>query len=55
MEARKQEVVRRIEEAGLLKDPQWLSRLDEPAPLWVVLETLLRMIDRIDPPGRPYD
>lgn len=37
--------------AGLIEDPQWLDRLNEPAPLWVVLDLLLRTIDRIEPPG----
>ncbi len=42
-------------EAGLLEDPQWLERLEEPVPLWVVLDMLLRWIDRMDPPNGPFD
>ncbi|GGF89336.1 hypothetical protein [Paenibacillus abyssi] len=49
------EIIRKIEQFGLLKDPQWLERLDEPAPLWVVLETLLQLLERMEPPNRPYD
>jgi hypothetical protein len=42
-------------EAGLMEDPQWLSRLEEPVPLWVVLDLMLRWIDRTESPGGPYD
>ncbi|XID94385.1 hypothetical protein ACF3MZ_07645 [Paenibacillaceae bacterium WGS1546] len=43
------------QEAGLIEDPQWLDRLTEPAPLWVVLDVLLRWIDRPEPINGPYD
>ncbi len=44
------------QDAGLIEDPQWLERLNEPVPLWVVLDLLLRWIDRTEPNGRsPYD
>jgi len=42
-------------DAGLLENPQWLDRLNEPVPLWVVLDLLLRSIDRIDRPNEPFD
>ncbi|WP_276352294.1 hypothetical protein [Cohnella caldifontis] len=42
-------------EAGLIEDPQWLERLEEPVPLWVLLDTLLRWIDRMDPQNGPFD
>lgn len=41
--------------AGILEDPQWLERLEEPVPLWVVLDMLLRWIDRTDPQNGPFD
>lgn len=41
--------------AGLIEDPQWLERLDQPVPLWVVLDMLLRWIDRMDPQNGPFD
>ncbi|MCD9021083.1 hypothetical protein [Cohnella silvisoli] len=43
------------QDAGLIEDPQWLERLNEPAPLWVVLDLLLRWMDRTEPNGGPYD
>lgn len=49
------ELIRRIRSSGLLKDPQWLDRLQEPAPLWVVLEAMLRLQEKMEPAGRPYD
>ncbi|WP_164472699.1 hypothetical protein [Cohnella candidum] len=42
-------------DAGLIEDPQWLGRLEEPVPLWVVLDMLLRWIDRMDPQNGPFD
>jgi hypothetical protein len=42
-------------DAGLIEDPQWLDRLEEPVPLWVVLDMLLRWIDRTDPQNGPFD
>ncbi|MFC5403738.1 hypothetical protein [Cohnella soli] len=43
------------QDAGLIEDPQLLDRLTEPVPLWVVLDILLRWIDRTDPSSGPYD
>ncbi|MFC4598022.1 hypothetical protein [Cohnella hongkongensis] len=44
------------QDAGLIEDPQWLERLNEPVPLWVVLDLLLRWIDRMEPSREaPYD
>jgi hypothetical protein len=43
------------QEAGLIEDPQWLERLEEPVPLWVVLDLILKWIDRMEPNNGPYD
>jgi hypothetical protein len=43
------------QEAGLIEDPQWLERLNEPVPLWVVLDLILKWIDRMEPNNGPYD
>ncbi|WP_256757396.1 hypothetical protein [Cohnella sp. WQ 127256] len=44
------------QDAGLIEDPQWLERLNEPVPLWVVLDLLLRWIDQTESGnGRPFD
>jgi hypothetical protein len=42
-------------DAGIIEDPQWLDRLEEPVPMWVVLDLLLRWIDRTDSQDGPYD
>lgn len=42
-------------EAGILNDPQWLDRLDEPMPLWVVLELAFKLMEKLDPPSISYD
>jgi hypothetical protein len=43
------------QDAGLIEDPQWLDRLEEPVPLWVVLDLLLKWIDRTDSQNGPFD
>ncbi|MBP3967191.1 MULTISPECIES: hypothetical protein [Paenibacillus] len=55
MEERKLELVRKLSQIGIQKDPQWVDRLDEPAPLWVVLELIVEMMERRDSPHQPFD
>lgn len=43
------------QDAGLIEDPQWLEKLHEPVPLWVVLDMLLKWIDRTESDNGPYD
>ena len=40
---------------GIINDPQWLNRLNEPMPGWAVIEIILKMIDIVDPPSKSYD
>lgn len=42
-------------ELGLIKDPNWLERLDESMPVWAVLELALQLIEKLDPPYKSYD
>jgi hypothetical protein len=55
MEAWKQELGERAVLLGIVKDPQWLDRLDDPMPLWAVLEIVVQLIDKMDPPTVSYD
>ena len=56
MDERKAEMIRKIKDYGILKDPQWLDRPEnELVPLWVMLEAILEVIERLDPPNRPFD
>ncbi|MGN7457675.1 hypothetical protein ACTHPH_22925 [Paenibacillus pasadenensis] len=56
MEGHKEAVIRKIRAYGIIKDPELLERPDEPVPLWVLLEALLHVIDRLEPSDdRPYD
>ncbi|MBB6636781.1 hypothetical protein [Cohnella thailandensis] len=55
IDERKKMIGRMAKEAGILEDPQWLERLDEPVPLWVVLDMLLKWLDRMEPRDGPYD
>ncbi|MNI34162.1 hypothetical protein D3C73_881450 [compost metagenome] len=55
MEKWKLELGKKALEAGIIKDPQWLDRLDDPMPVWAVLEVALLLIERLDPPTISYD
>ncbi|WP_419873653.1 hypothetical protein [Candidatus Pristimantibacillus sp. PTI5] len=55
MEERKALIMEKIKSYGIIKDPQWLNRPDELVPLWVMLEAILEVIERFDPPNRPFD
>ncbi|MFD0694744.1 hypothetical protein ACFQZT_11625 [Paenibacillus sp. GCM10027628] len=55
MEAWKLELGKKALESGLMKDPQWLDRLDEPMPLWVLLEVAFQLMEKLDPPTVSYD
>ncbi|MEI7024462.1 hypothetical protein [Paenibacillus sp. y28] len=54
-EAWKQETALRALKEGILKDPQWLERLNEPVPMWVLLDCLLRVMDKTEPSYFTYD
>ncbi|MBM7563465.1 hypothetical protein [Paenibacillus sacheonensis] len=55
MEDRKQEILRKLSRFGIEKKPQWLDRLDEPAPLWVVLELMIELLEQRESPHQPFD
>ncbi|MFC4777638.1 hypothetical protein ACFO9Q_12645 [Paenibacillus sp. GCM10023252] len=48
-------ILQKVKAMGMIKDPQWLDRLDEPVPLWVMLEMMVQLMERLDPPNKPYD
>ncbi|GIP37394.1 hypothetical protein J31TS4_06740 [Paenibacillus sp. J31TS4] len=51
----KRELVERALKEGLIHDPSWQHRLEEPMPAWAVLELVLHLLERLDPPGIGYD
>lgn len=55
MDERKADIMKRIREYGIIKDPQWLERPDELVPLWVMLEAFLELMNRLNPPNQPFD
>lgn len=55
MENWKIELFQRALDNGIAKDPQWIERLDEPVPLWVLLDIVLKLHDAHDHPDKPYD
>jgi hypothetical protein len=51
----KEAIFKKAQTMGIINDPQWLNRLDEPMPVWAVLEAILLLIDVVDPPSKSYD
>jgi hypothetical protein len=49
------ELYRKAQTMGIINDPQWLNRLNDPMPVWAVLEIVLKLIDIVDPPSKSYD
>lgn len=54
-ELRKLEIVKQALAEGLIQDPRWLEKKDEPMPVWAVLEVALRLLEKLDPPSPTYD
>ncbi|WP_282935579.1 hypothetical protein [Paenibacillus sp. RC67] len=55
MEAWKQLIGEKALEKGIINDPQWLGKLDEPMPVWVVLELILKCMERMESDYSSYD
>ncbi|MEX2460336.1 MAG: hypothetical protein WD469_03405 [Paenibacillaceae bacterium] len=51
----KNELFKKAQTMGIINDPQWANRLNEPMPVWAVLEVMLKLIDIVDPPSKSYD
>jgi len=51
----KLKIGQRALELGIIKDPNWLDRLDDSMPVWAVLELALQLIEKLDPPYKSYD
>ncbi|SDC42710.1 hypothetical protein SAMN02799630_00361 [Paenibacillus sp. UNCCL117] len=51
----KQKIGERALQKGIIKDPYLLDRLDEPMPVWAVLEMMLELLERQEPPYSSYD
>ncbi|WP_144029004.1 hypothetical protein [Paenibacillus rigui] len=55
MEAWKQHIGERALEKGIINDPRWLEKLDEPMPVWAVLELFLQLLESMEPEYNSYD
>lgn len=55
MEHWKTEIGSKALQEGIIQDPHWLNKLDEPMPVWAILELIIRLNRKIDPPDQPYD
>lgn len=54
-QAHKAEIVRKALSEGIINDPQWLHKLDEPMPAWAVIDMLVKLLEKLDPPCDTYD
>jgi hypothetical protein len=55
MEDWKQKLGEAALEKGIIKDPQWLDRLDDSMPVWAVLQLMLELVERVEPSYTSYD
>jgi len=55
MEAWKKALGEKALADGIIKDPEWLEKLDESLPLWAVLEIAFNLLEKLDPPCGSYD
>jgi hypothetical protein len=55
METWKQDLGEKALQLGIIKDPQWLDRMDDPMPLWAVVEIAVQLLNKLDPPSISYD
>jgi hypothetical protein len=53
--AKKQELFAKALQDGIINDPRWQELLDEPMPVWAVLELALNLVQKLDPPRNSYD
>jgi hypothetical protein len=51
----KVEIIKRALAEGLIHDPRWIDKKDEPMPVWAVLEVALLLLEKLDPPCATYD
>lgn len=51
----KMDIVKRALAEGLIHDPIWIDKKDEPMPVWAVLEVALHLLEKLDPPSPTYD
>jgi hypothetical protein len=54
-QAQKAEIVKKALTEGIINDPQWLHKLDEPMPAWAVIELIVKLLEKLDPPYDTYD
>lgn len=55
IDSQKLDIMQKAVALGLLKDPQWLHKVNEPMPMWAVYDLLIQIVERIDPPTISYD
>lgn len=55
MEEWKQWIGEKALAKGIINDPQWLGKLDEPMPVWAVLELILKCVERLESDYSSYD
>ncbi|UUZ79384.1 hypothetical protein LJK88_30015 [Paenibacillus sp. P26] len=55
MEAWKRRLGEEALRKGIIDDPDWLERLDEPMPAWAVLSLILRWMNKLEKLEADYD
>ncbi|WP_426453657.1 hypothetical protein ACP26L_15085 [Paenibacillus sp. S-38] len=55
METWKKQIGERALQSGIIDNPAWLERLDEPLPAWAVLQMMLELMEKLEPNYSSYD
>ncbi|WP_186445561.1 hypothetical protein [Paenibacillus cremeus] len=55
MEAWKEKIGEAALQEGIINDPSWLEKLDEPMPVWVVLQLMLKLKEQLETNYISYD
>ncbi|WNQ09215.1 hypothetical protein MJA45_16355 [Paenibacillus aurantius] len=52
----KEELLSRARAEGLIQnDPDWIRSLEEPMPAWAVLNLVMALLEKLNPPNGSYD
>lgn len=54
MEAWKVQLGEEALQKGIISDPHWLGRLDDPMPVWAALQMLLQLMEKLEQLSSEY-
>lgn len=55
MEAWKRRLGEEALRKGIISDPHWLERLNDPMPVWAALQMILELVDKLEKLSTEYN